>query len=73
MKADVEDIQQEVAKKEDADESFLTRRFRNIKRMAPDILDVVLTTLANPRAGFSAVVTKVANKAKETIASNAQG
>lgn len=71
LKVDIEEIQKEVAKNEDVDESFLARRFRNIKRMAPDILDVVLATLANPKAGFSTVVTKIANKVKETTASNA--
>lgn len=39
LKAEVEEIQTEVAKPEaEVDDIFLLRRLRNIKRMAPDIL-----------------------------------
>jgi hypothetical protein len=62
LKADVEEIQAEVAKGDKADESFLARRLRNLKRMAPDILEVVLATLANPAAGLGAVAAKVAKR-----------
>lgn len=69
LKTDVQEIQTEAIKGDKADEAFLARRLRNIQRMAPDILDVVIATLANPLAGFSTVVTKVARRMKE-VASN---
>ena len=62
MAAEVEEIQAEVAKGDEADEGFLARRLRNLKRMAPDILEVVLATLANPLAGLGKVAEKVAKK-----------
>ena len=64
LKAEVQEVETEVAKGEEADESFLARRFRNIGRTAPDILDVVLATLTNPTAGFAMAVAKIAEKAK---------
>jgi hypothetical protein len=69
LKAEVKEIQSTVAeaiqKSEKVDESFLSRRFRNIARMAPDVLDVVVATLANPLAGLGVAVKKIAGKAKE--------
>lgn len=62
LKAEVTDFQKEDAKGAQADEDFLTRRLRNIQRMAPDILEVVLATIANPAAGFGLVAQKVAKK-----------
>lgn len=47
------------------DEGFLSRRFRNIARIAPDMLDVVVATLANPLAGLGVAVKKIAERAKE--------
>jgi hypothetical protein len=47
------------------DEGLLSGRFRNIALMAPDILDVVVRTLANPVLGFGEVARKIAAKAKE--------
>ena len=71
LKAEVKDIQSTVTeaaqKNEKLDEGFLARRFRNIARMAPDVLDVVVTTLANPLAGLGVAVKKIAEKAKEEI------
>jgi hypothetical protein len=69
LKSDVREIQSAVTaaaqKKEDVDEGFVLRRFRNIARMAPDLLDVVVATLANPLAGLGVAVKKMADKAKE--------
>jgi hypothetical protein len=64
LKAEVQDLQTEVAKGEEANESFLERRLRNIKRMAPDILDTIATTLASPQAGLASVIRKVMQKAQ---------
>lgn len=47
------------------DESFIARRFRNIQRMAPDIVDVAMETLKNPLSGVAEVIKKVANKMAE--------
>ncbi len=67
LKAEVKEVQAAVteAAKENkkVDESFLVRRFRNIARMAPDILDVVVAMLANPLAGLGVAVKKIAEKA----------
>src|SRR6266498_3149587 len=69
LKAEVKEIQSIVTaaaqKNEKVDESFLSRRFRNIARMAPDVLDVVVATLGNPLAGLGVAVKKIAEKAKE--------
>jgi hypothetical protein len=68
LKAEVQEIQstvtQAVQKNEKLDEGFLSRRFRNIARMAPDVLDVVVATLANPLAGLGVAARKIADKAK---------
>lgn len=69
LKAEVQEIQSTVTeaaqKNEKVDESFLSRRFRNIARMAPDVLDVVVATLANPLTGLGVAVKKIAEKARE--------
>ena len=63
--AEVDEIKDEVAKGEQANESFLSRRLRNLKKMAPDIAEVALATLANPAAGVAMLVQKVAKKIKD--------
>jgi len=69
LKAEVKEIQstvtQAVQKNEKVDEGFLSRRFRNIARMAPDLLDVIVATLGNPLGGLGVAVNKIAEKAKE--------
>jgi cell division septum initiation protein DivIVA len=69
LKAEVKEIQATVTeaaqKNEKLDEGFLSRRFRNIARMAPDVLDLVVAMLANPLAGLGVAVKKIAEKAKE--------
>jgi hypothetical protein len=69
LKAKVKEIQstvtEAVQKNEKVDEGFLSRRFRNTARMAPDVLDVVVATLGNPLAGLGVAVKKIAEKAKE--------
>ncbi len=72
IKAEVKEIQSTVTeaaqKNEKVDESFMARHFRNIARMAPDILDVVVATLGNPLAGLGVAAKKIAEKAKEETA-----
>jgi len=65
LKAEVQDAQAEAAKGEQASEDFLSRRLRNIQRMAPDILEVVTSTLSSPAMGAAAVLRKVLAKAKQ--------
>ena len=69
LTAEVKEIEASVTaaaqKNEKVEEAFLARRFRNIARMAPDILDVVVAMLANPLAGLGIAVRKIAEKAKE--------
>ena len=69
LKAEVKEIQATVTeaaqKNNKVDEGFLARRFRNIARMAPDVLDVVVATLGNPLAGLGVALKKIAEKAKE--------
>ena len=64
IKQEIEEVRQELSKGEQANESFLIRRLRNIGRMAPEILEVTLATITNPIAGFGLIAKKVAKKAK---------
>jgi internalin A len=61
----VKEIEQEVAKGDQASESFLSRRLRNLKKMAPDIADVALSALTGPGMAISMIVKKVAKKIKD--------
>ena len=69
IKAEVKEIQSTVTeaaqKNEKIEEGFLSRRFRNIARVAPDALDLVVAMVANPLAGLGVAVRKIADKAKE--------
>jgi hypothetical protein len=55
-------VTQAVQKNEKVDEGFLSRRFRNIAPMAPDVLDVVFATLGNPLAGLDVAARKIAGR-----------
>ena len=65
LKAEVKELQKEDEKGVEAEESRVSRHLRNIQRMAPDILDVVLATIGNPVAGFGVVARKVTERMKE--------
>ncbi len=65
LKAEVQEIGQELSKQENADENFILRRMRNIRRMAPDILETILATMANPAAGFGLIAAKIAEKIRQ--------
>jgi hypothetical protein len=73
LKTNVEEFKSEAEKGDQADESFLARRLRNIERIAPDILEVLVATVANPAAGFALIVKKVAERAAKTQGSNVGG
>jgi hypothetical protein len=64
IKSDVNDVRQELSKREKADENFIMRRLRNIGRVAPDILEVTLATIVSPALGFGLVAKKIAEKVK---------
>lgn len=63
IEKEVKEIETELAKKK-ADKGFLAERFRNIAKIAPDILDVIIASLGNPAAGIGLAVKKIAEKAK---------
>ena len=72
LKAEIDEIQSKVTEaiqeNKEVEESFLSRRFRNIARVAPDVLDVAVATLGNPLAGLGVAIKKIAEKAKEETA-----
>jgi hypothetical protein len=66
LKAEIEELRKELGKKEKANEGFLLRRLRNIKRMAPDIVEVTLAIIANKAVGLGIIAKKIAEKMKST-------
>lgn len=67
-KADVKEELQEiqtVLEQPDPDETFLARRFRTLKRMAPEITEIAFETLKNPIGGVAEVIKRIAKKATE--------
>jgi hypothetical protein len=64
LKAEYQEIETAVAKGQSVDESWLARRLRNLKRMAPDIAEVALAALAGPGAAVGVIVKQVAEKIK---------
>lgn len=67
LKAELQELETEVVKGDAADEGFIARRLRHIKRMAPDILEVVVATLINPVSGISTVAKKVAQRMRQEM------
>ena len=66
IEKEVKQVQSELGK-EKADKGFLEERFRNLAKMAPDILDVILAGIGNPAAGIGLAVKKIAQKAKMEV------
>jgi hypothetical protein len=64
VKAELQEIQT-VLEEPKPDETFLTRRFRNIKRMSPEIVEVAFETLKNPIGGVAEVIKRIAKKMAE--------
>lgn len=64
LAAEVKDLETEVQKGAAADEGFLARRLRTLKRMAPDIGELLLSALSGPGAVVSTLVKKVAERVK---------
>lgn len=65
LKKYVGEIQNEVARNEKADGSFVKRRLKNIASMAPDIYEVAISLLTNLPAGLGVVARKIAEKARK--------
>lgn len=63
VKETIELIEGEV-QKEDINEKALKHYIRTLARMAPDILDVVITSATNPMLGAVTILRKIAEKAK---------
>jgi hypothetical protein len=68
VQAELEEVEAELQKGEEANEGFIRRRLRHVQRMAPDIYDVVIATFANPIAGLGLVAKKIAEKMKTDAA-----
>jgi len=66
VKEELQEIQT-VLEKPNPDESFLARRFRNLKRMAPEITEIAFETLKNPIGGVAEVIKRIAKKAAEEV------
>ena len=64
LKADVKEIETAVAQNKPVDETWLARRLRNLKKIAPDIAEVALASLAGPAAAVAVIVKQVADKVK---------
>ena len=62
--AEMLEIEKEIQKGDGLDESYLARRLRNIRRMAPDIFDVILAAMSGPGTVVSTVLGKIAHKVK---------
>jgi internalin A len=65
INAKVGEIEIEVAKGDQANETFLARRLRNLKKMAPEIAEVALAALTGPGTVVAAVVKNVAKRIKD--------
>jgi len=61
-------IQSENDKGDEGNETSLRFSFKMLAQMAPDIFDVIVSTLTNPILGISTAVRKIAQKAKDEFA-----
>lgn len=66
MKAEAAEVEKAVKEPEKLDENVVVRHLRNIKRMAPDIMEVALTAIFNTPAVPALISQKIAAKARET-------
>jgi hypothetical protein len=64
LKSELETFEAEDKKGPEANQGFLAQRLRSFKRIAPDMIDVAIATIANPAAGFGMIAKKVAEKMK---------
>jgi len=64
VKAELQEVQTALAEPK-PDETFIARRLRNVKRMAPEIVEVAFETLKNPISGVAEVIKRIAKRAAE--------
>lgn len=64
IKAELQEIQTALEEAQ-PDETFLARRFRNLRRMAPEIVDIAFETLKNPIGGVAEVIRRISKKMSE--------
>jgi hypothetical protein len=64
VKAELQEVQTALEEPQ-PDETFIARRLRNIKRMAPEIVEVAVATLTNPVGGVAEVIKRIAAKMAE--------
>jgi len=64
VKAELQEVQTALEEPQ-PDETFIGRRLRNIKRMAPEIVEVAVATLTNPVGGVAEVIKRIAAKMAE--------
>ncbi|MCB9079271.1 MAG: hypothetical protein H6631_16850 [Anaerolineaceae bacterium] len=64
LKEKADKVQQEAAKGEAANPGKLERLLNSMSAMAPDILEVTVTTLQNPFAGVGLVLKKISDRIK---------
>jgi len=64
IKQQVEKIGDEAQKGSKADAGRLEKLINTLNVMAPDVFEVVITTLANPLAGIGMVIKKIGDKVK---------
>jgi hypothetical protein len=65
IKETVEVIEAQVKQGDNADQKMLGVSLKSLKRMAPDIWEVVVATFANPALGIATVISKIMQQAKE--------
>ncbi len=71
LKSEMQTFEDEDKKGPESNEGFLAQKLRNIRRIAPDILDVAIATIASPAAGFGTIAKKVAERMKIESAQSA--
>ena len=64
LQAEIKEIETAALKSGPVDETWLSRKLRTLKRIAPDIAEVALAALAGPGAALGAIVKKVAEQVK---------
>jgi hypothetical protein len=67
IQGQVKQIKTEAAKGESANPDKLDRWIHNLARMAPDIFEVMVASLAGPVAGLSVVIQKIAVRVKAEL------
>jgi L-2-hydroxyglutarate oxidase LhgO len=65
IEATVQNIQQEAAKDEKANQSKVERWLKYLAGIAPDVVDVMAASLGGPVTGFTAVFKKILDKARQ--------